>query len=138
MGRVVKEWKCDAHGYFESTEAECPHGCTTINQVFLTPVKVKSDRTKGSDKTLEQLAIDFHMSDIKSVREGEAQPPRLAKQDNNPFAVQWGSPSSISNYNTGSIAGESVNGLSAFKQARPGGPNTASYIQAHEGLKINK
>jgi hypothetical protein len=105
--------------------------------VFLTPVKVKSDRTKGSDKTLEQLAIDFNMSDIKSVREGEAQPPRLTKQDN-PFAVQWGSPGAISNYNTASIAGENVNGLSAFKQARPGGPKTASYIQDHEGLKISK
>lgn len=137
MGRVLKEWKCDAHGYFESTEPECPHGCTTINRVFLTPVSVKSDRTKGSDKTLEQLAIDFNMSDIKSVREGEAQPPRLAKQEN-PFAVQWGSPNAITNYNTQSIAGEAVNGLSAFKQARPGGPKTASYMQDHEGLKINK
>lgn len=137
MGRVVKEWKCDAHGYFESDEPICPQGCDTVSRVFLTPVNVKSDRTKNSDKTLSQLASDFAMSDIKSVREGEAQPPRLAT-DNNPFAVQWGSPSAISGYNTQSIRGESVNGLSAFKEARPGGPKTASYIQDHEGLKISK
>lgn len=137
MGHVVKEWKCDAHGFFESAEPVCPHGCSTVNRVFLTPVNLQSDRTKRSDKTLDQLATDFKMGDIKSVREGEAQPPRLAHQ-NNPFAVQWGSPASISNYNTAPIAGETVNGLSSFKQYRPGGPKAASYIQDHESLKIEK
>jgi len=131
----VKEWKCEAHGFFESDQAVCPHGCTTISRVFLTPVSIQSDGTKRNDETLKNLASDFGMSDIKSVREGEAQPPRLANAKN-PFAVQWASPGSITGYNTSSIRGESVNALQPFKQTNPTGPKAASYMQDHEGLKI--
>jgi hypothetical protein len=137
MATVVKEWKCDAHGYFESVDPVCPHGCTAIQRVFLTPVAFKSDKTKRNDTTLQNLATDFQMNDIKSVREGEAQPPRLAN-DRNPFAVQWGSPNQISSFNTNSIRGENVNGLSSFKQYQPTGPKAGSYIPDHEGLKISK
>jgi hypothetical protein len=84
---VVHDYKCPAHGYFESRHPVCPHGCTEVQQVFLQPPGMMSDRTKGSDKTVKQLAMDFNMSDVKSVREGEAQPPRFAPQKpENPFA----------------------------------------------------
>ena len=143
---VIKEWKCEEHGYFESDRPECPEGCTRgISQVFLTPVKYKSDRSKNIDKTTQQLALDYKMSYIKTVREGEAQPPRLAKDQptpdaNRPTGVMWGNPKSIGNYNLSSIKGETTNGLAAVKQ---GGvqltkPRTASYIADHQNLKIDK
>ena len=143
---IVKEWKCDEHGYFESDKPECPDGCLKgISQVFLTPVKYKSNRTKGIDKTTNQLALDYKMSDIKTVKEGEAQPPRLANQAPNPQAdrptgVMWGNPKSITNYNLRSVNGEQINGLAAVKE---GGvaltkPRTASYIADHQNLKIEK
>ena len=141
---VIKEWKCEEHGYFESKTAQCPQGCTNgISQVFLTPVAMKSDKTKHSDKTLKQLAMDFNMTDIKSAREGEAQPPRFAQpkpQPENPFAVRWGSPGSIGNYNVRSVAGENVNGLAAVKQSgvQLTRPKTASYIADHQNLKLDK
>ncbi len=88
---ILNDYKCPAHGYFESTKAVCPHGCTDVQVVFLQPVGMIGDRTKGSDKTLNQLALDFKMGDIKSVKEGEAQPPRFAKETpQNPFAPRWG------------------------------------------------
>ena len=136
---VLNDYKCPAHGYFESREAVCPHGCTDVQVVFLQPVGMTSDRTKGSDKTLKQLALDFKMGDIKSTREGEAQPPRYATP-NNPFAPRWGSPGDLSGYNLRSINGESVSGMQAVKQsgANLSGPKVGSYIADHENLKISQ
>lgn len=141
---VIKEWKCDEHGYFESTEAICPHGCDTgINQVFLTPVAYKTSRTKNIDNTTRQLAMDFNMSDVKSVKEGERQPQRFQpKVDKNapprPTGVMWGNPNSIGQYGLRSVAGESVNGLAALRDqgAQLTRPKAASYIADHENLKI--
>ena len=95
---VLKDYKCPVHGFFESTEAVCPAGCSDVSVVFLKPIGVKSDKTKHNDSTLKSLAKDFKMGDIKSTREGEAQPPRYATP-NNPFAPRWGSPAEVGNYN---------------------------------------
>ena len=141
---VVKEWKCDEHGYFEGKEGICPNGCTEgINQVFLTPVAYKSDRSKGIDKTSRQLAMDFNMSDIKTVGEGERQPPRFQqpKQPDRPHmqnGVMWANPTSVGQYGIRSVAGESVNGLAALREsgAQLTKPRAASYIADHENLKI--
>jgi len=135
---VKNDYKCDVHGFFESTKPECPHGCTTVQVVFLQPVGLKSDKTKHNDRTVQQLAMDFGMSDIKSVKEGEAQPPRFAnKPPDNPFAVKWGKPNQISQFNTQSINGEMVNGLQAVKSnANLSGPKTASYIPDHQNLSL--
>lgn len=137
---VVNDYKCPAHGFFESREPVCPHGCTDVQVVFLQPVGMMSDRTKGSDKTVKQLAMDFNMSDVKSVREGEAQPPRFAnKQPDNPFAPRWGSPGDLSGFNLSSVRGESVSGLNAVKQgANLSGPKIGSYIADHQNLQIKK
>lgn len=135
---VTNDYKCPAHGYFESREAVCPHGCTDVQVVFLQPVGTVSDRTKGSDKTLKQLALDFKMSDIKSKKEGEAQPPRFAKPDN-PFAPRWGNPSNLGGFNLSSVAGEPVSGIQAVKgESRLSGPRIGSYIADHQNLKIDK
>jgi hypothetical protein len=134
---VLHDYKCPVHGYFESRDAVCPAGCTDVQLVFLQPVGMRSDSTKHNDKTLKQLAIDFKMSDIKSTREGEAQPPRHAAP-NNPFAPRWGSPAELGGYNLNSIAGESVSGMQAVKQAGTNlsGPKVGSYIADHENLQI--
>jgi hypothetical protein len=101
-------------------------------------VATVSDRTKGSDKTLKQLALDFNMSDIKSKKEGEAQPPRFAKPEN-PFAPRWGNPSNLGGFNLQSVRGESVSGIQAVKgESRLSGPRIGSYIADHQNLKIDK
>ena len=99
-----------------------------------------SDRTKGSDKTVRQLAMDFNMTDVKSVREGEAQPPRFAnKKPDNPFAPRWGSPGDLSGFNLNPVAGENVSGIGALKQdAKLSGPKVGSYIADHQNLQIKK
>ncbi len=135
---VKNDYKCPAHGYFESREPVCPHGCTDVQVVFLQPVGVTSDRTKGSDKTLKQLALDFKMSDVKSVKEGEAQPPRFAKQDN-PFAPRWGSTGDLGGFNLRPVKDENVSGIGAIKGgANLSGPRIGSYIADHQNLKIDK
>lgn len=133
---ILNDYKCEMHGFFESDKPICPHGCDTVQKVFLQPVGMIGDTTKFNDTTLRGLAADYGMTDIKSVREGEAQPPRLAPPQNNPFAVQWGNPSQISNFNTKSIAGENPNGL-ASAGGKFKAPTTASYIGDHQNLKLD-
>jgi hypothetical protein len=71
---VLHDYKCDLHGFFEAWEPVCPDGCTeNVQMVFLQPVGMKSDTTKHNDKTINQLALDFNMTNIKSAREGENQ-----------------------------------------------------------------
>jgi hypothetical protein len=72
---VLKDYKCDKHGYFESREPKCPmKNCTEeVYVVFLQAPGLMSDSTKKNDKTVKQLAMDFDMTDIKSTREGENQ-----------------------------------------------------------------
>jgi hypothetical protein len=82
---VLSDYKCEKHGYFESRKAVCPmKGCDAeVYQVFLQAPGLVSSKTKSTDKTVEQLAIEFNMSDIKSTREGENQSGYLKR--NNKF-----------------------------------------------------
>jgi hypothetical protein len=137
---VLKDYKCLAHGFFESWEPRCKHGCDgeAIRVAFLQPVGLRSDNTRHADTTMQGLAQEFGMSDIKSVREGEAQPPRY-QQPQNPYAVQWGNPKQISGYNTSPIADESVNGLQlaqATGRIKPLAPSIVT--RDHENLSISK
>ena len=74
---VLRDFKCDNHGYFESMEdsPSCPmKGCNAeVYVVFLQAPGLVSDKTKRNDKNIKQLAIDFDMSNIKSAKEGENQ-----------------------------------------------------------------
>jgi hypothetical protein len=95
MPRILKEYKCPGHGFFESFEPRCPKGgCTTVEQVYLTPVGLRSDKTKFTDKTARQLAMDFGLGDISS-RPGE--PARIksravmqAQQQQQDFRARFG------------------------------------------------
>ena len=80
---VLHDYKCNKHGYFESRKAECPmKDCQ--EEVFIVHLQApsfKSDKTKFTDKTVEQLAMEFDMSDIKSTREGEHQSGYLTRKN---------------------------------------------------------
>ena len=49
--------------------------------VHLSAPNVKSERTKNSDKTLDGLAKQFNMGDIRSAREGENQGNVLSRNN---------------------------------------------------------
>ena len=72
---VLKDYKCNKHGYFESFEAKCPmKSCSEdVYVVFLQAPGLISDTTKKNDKNIKQLAMEFDMTDVKSTREGENQ-----------------------------------------------------------------
>jgi hypothetical protein len=74
---VLRSYKCPRHGYFDAWEPLCEHGCTDVAVVFLKAPSmrdsIKAGRSKRNDNNLKQLAADFGMSDIKSVKEGESQ-----------------------------------------------------------------
>lgn len=63
---VIKEWRCLAHGAFESKEGVCPHGCTTVLREFRTAPGGRSEKTKKSDAAIEHLAKRYGLSDISN------------------------------------------------------------------------
>ena len=141
---ILNDYKCLAHGYFEAWEPKCPKGCDgeAVVKVFLQAVGTRSDSTRHADSTLQGLAKEYGMSDIKSVREGEAQPARFGqqqRQQQNPYAVQWGDPKQIAGYNTAPIADESVNGLQLARDTgRLSSLKPAVVQHDHENLSIQK
>lgn len=69
MGVVVKEYNCKAHGLFETANSPpmCPRGCNAVERVFIQPPAVRtSGRTKNIDKTLEDLAGQFGLTDLST------------------------------------------------------------------------
>lgn len=163
---VLKDYKCDKHGYFESFEPKCPmKDCSQeVYVVFLQAPGLISDSTKKNDNTVKQLAMDFDMTNVKSTREGENQAgfftrknktskkqlekeaeiaeqrPREARPRDSAI---WGGDNRFSMQNVMSgrairpVADEAV----SFNPKSAGnltGPRAASYIPDHENLSIKK
>lgn len=160
---VLKDYYCETHGIFEAWEPKCPMKLCKgeISVVFLKPVAMKSEKTKATDKNLDNLALDFGMTDIKKTHEGEHQTGYLKRnnklsdkqfeeatalmQQREPRpgdAVMWGGAGGI---NMKSVMGGqfrpvkdeavSVNPKAAGNLT---GPKAASYIADHENLQVNK
>ena len=163
---VLKDYKCDKHGYFESMEAKCPmKNCSEeVYVVFLQAPGLITDATKKNDKNIKQLAMDFDMTDIKSTREGEnqsgfftrknktskkqlekeaqiaAERPREPRPGD---AAIWGGDNrySMSNLLRGNAIRPVADEAVSFNPKQAGnltGPKAASYINDHQGLTIEK
>ena len=161
MPRILHDYKCPEHGYFEAYAAICPEGCEEgVMIVHLQAPGFMSDKTKGSDKNLKQLAMDFNMTNIKSTREGDSQagyytrknaevPKEVAEaqqvQEGRPGdAAIWGGgmkglnmQSILSGRAVQSIHGEPV-GIKPKEAGNLTGPRVASYTADHENLAIKK
>lgn len=145
---VLHDYKCDKHGYFEDYQANCPRCGKESRRVYLKPPGIKSARTKGADSTLRQLASDYHMTDIRSAREGESQAGTFkhanVKEGRPGDAAIWGGgfkgislDSVVKGQVAKSIHGESV-GVRPQDTGNLTGPKAASYLADHENLKIKK
>ena len=80
---VVNDYKCPKHGYFEARKPQCPmKDChEEVMVVFLQAPAMLSAKTKFTDQSTKQLAIEFDMSDIKTTREGEHQSGYLTRKN---------------------------------------------------------
>ena len=166
---ILRDYYCESHGVFEAWEPECPmkHCKATISIIHLKPVGTKSAKTAKTDKTLENLALDFKMTDIKSTKEGEHQAgyfKRNNKLTDKEFAQAteamqannaqkqgesrpgesaiWGGGGNISMKSVmggqfKSLAGEPV-GINPREAGNLTGPKPASYIPDHENLSVPK
>jgi len=78
---VLREYRCAAHGEFESFDGECPYGCSArfVSQEFRTPPGFKSGDTKNSDKTLDSLAADYNLTNMGN-RGGDSVMQQLRKR----------------------------------------------------------
>lgn len=139
------------------------HCKSEISVVFLKPVGLKSDKTKKTDKTVQQLAIDYDMTDIKSTKEGEYQTgymKRHNKLSDKEFAQAteamnaqqkearpgdaaiWGGGGNINMKSVmggqfKSVNGESV-GINPKAAGNLAGPRAASYLPDPDNLQVSK
>jgi hypothetical protein len=153
---VLHDYYCDIHGIFESFEAKCPmKNCKgELSKVFLKPVGTRSDKTKKTDKTLDNLALDFGMTDIKSTREGEHQSGYFTRNNGTPAAEQppqprpgdaaiWGGDKRFSMNSL--LAGNAVRPIKdeavSFNPKAAGnltGPKAGVIINDHENLQVKQ
>jgi len=162
---ILRDYYCESHGVFEAWEPECPmkHCSATISVIHLKPVGIKSDKTKRTDKTVKQLAIDYDMTDIKTTKEGEHQTGYMKRNnkltdkefDQATEAMQaqnkearpgdaaiWGGGGSISMKSVmggqfKSVNGESV-GINPKAAGNLTGPSPASYMADPDNLQVSK
>jgi len=149
---ILRDYYCDSHGIFEAWEPQCPmkHCKSEISVVHLKPVGTRSDKTKKADKTIQNLALDFGMTDIKSTKEGEHQTGYITRNNEKPQdkgprpgdAAIWGGGGNISMKSVmggqfKSVNGESV-GISPRDTGNLTGPRPASYVNDHENLQVSK
>lgn len=159
---VLHDYKCSVHGYFENTEASCVEvGCDgEVMLVFLQAPAMLGEKTKSADKTINQLAMDFGMTNMRSARAGESQQGYYTRKNTQPTAeVQtqniprepqprdaavWGG--GMRGINMGSllngtavrsVRGESV-GINPKEAGNLTGPRAASFTADHQNLKIDK
>jgi hypothetical protein len=159
MGRIVRDYKCEQHGYFEAYAPICPEGCEKgVMVVFLQAPGVVSAKTRKNDKTVRKLADDFKMTDVKSTREGENQAGYYTR-NNDPApkeiveaqqvrearpgdAAIWGGginnltmPSLLKGNAIRPVRDEQV-GFNPKQNSNLTGPRAASYVADHENLSI--
>lgn len=84
--RVLKEYRCLAHGDFEAYKEICPHGCDTVERVFRTAFSINGT-AKNIDKTLDTLAADYGMTDMRNDMGSVMDSMRNGTTDYNP---KWG------------------------------------------------
>ena len=139
---VLKDYKCAVHGYFENTEDSCiAEGCDEeVMVVFLQAPNMISANTKKNDKTLNQLAMDFKMTNMKSAREGESQSGFYTRQNKGPTApVETQNVPRESRPGDAAVWGGDINGMNmksvlAGRFNQPVGPKIG---QAPETVGIN-
>lgn len=86
---ITKEYRCAAHGEFESDGPTCPAGCPPVfvKQEFRTPVKIGTMKTRFVDQQLRGLQKDFNLPDIKNDKDGSSVMESIRKGEN--FAPQF-------------------------------------------------
>jgi len=89
---IVREFRCAAHGPFESTRPhpKCPKGCSKrfVVQELRTAPGVVGMGTKHLDREFDNLARDYRLTDIRNGKDGESVMSTLRK--NPSFAPSWG------------------------------------------------
>lgn len=90
--RIIKEWKCRAHGYFESTTPICPAGCSTVERAFLTAPSIRTTNgMTNADRLQDQLARAHGLSDMRTPEIGQTMSGKM-----NPQPVSFARPTSLS------------------------------------------
>ena len=148
---VLKDYHCTKHGIFEAWEPKCQmkHCEGELSVVFLQPVSVGSSATKKADQSLQNLASDYGMDNVKSTRADEHQTGYIVRNNAPPpepeyrpgNAALWGQQGPF-NMNTimkggafKSVNGESV-GMNPKDAGNLTGPRPSVVINDHENLKI--
>lgn len=82
---ILRDYKCEEHGFFTAWEPKCEHCDREVYSVILKAPTMRDSvvagRSKRNDSNIKQLAKDFGMTNIKSTKEGEAQDGYLTRNN---------------------------------------------------------
>jgi hypothetical protein len=69
---ALNDYRCAAHGAFESREARCPYGCPAsfVKIEFNQAPAYHNGRTRNIDRTLRGIAADHGLTDMKNDPKG--------------------------------------------------------------------
>ena len=66
---VLREWRCLAHGPFESFDAMCPHGCPEAfvqQEIRTAPAARRPGTMRFIDNQLKGIANDYGVTDLRT------------------------------------------------------------------------
>jgi hypothetical protein len=88
---ILKEYRCAAHGEFESTEHACPLGCPArfVVQEIRTPPAYHDGITRNTDQTLRQLADEHGLTDMSNRNGSIMNSQRPQSSDGPDFSPKW-------------------------------------------------
>lgn len=71
---ITKEYRCAAHGEFESETGACPAGCPAdfVAREIRTAPAHHNGGTAHTDRELRNLAQDYGLSDLKNDKDGSS------------------------------------------------------------------
>lgn len=71
---VIKEFKCESHGVFESSHPICPNfGCRSlkVERCFMTPPKIGTQFVKRHEAGMKKLADAYGQTDWNTTKPGD-------------------------------------------------------------------
>lgn len=123
--RVLKEYRCLAHGPFEGYKPECPHGCNTVEREFRTAHAIGGS-AKNIDRNLQALADDFKLTDLRNDMGSVMSSLKRGERD---FAPTWGSLPNVKKGESGHAVATAIGGAKMSENVQMGDRGVAVFGQ---------
>ena len=92
MSRILKEWRCMAHGIFENSTGLCPRGCSQmfVTREIRTAPAYERPNKKFVDQQLRGIAADYGVTNLQNDAKANLSALQIAQSKNNSeYKPEW-------------------------------------------------